>query len=137
MTVLETDLSVRLVTAHGLPCRRLVPAVLRWAADDPWAVQLSGLTRRPWVFGWELLAAATNTCTDAWVGSGDVRIRRATVHDLEIRLSSPDGTGALLVDACDVACFAAAVAARQPAAACRATAVGNGVLRALLDGQRW
>jgi len=133
----ETDLDIHVTARDGLQHRRPIQqaAVLRWAADDPWAVQLAaeGL-RKPWVFGWELLVQACGLAGRA--GQGDVRLRRATVREFEILLASPDGTATVRVDAIDLCAFVTIVRPRQPLAAMRASAVFAGGLRALLDGER-
>ena len=133
----ETDLDIRVTARDGLAHRRPIQqaATLRWCAGDPWAVHLTveGL-RRPWVFGWELLTAATGPAGRA--GEGDVRIRRATTRDFEILLASPNGSATVRVDAIDLSAFVAVVQPRQSSAVWRASAAFAAGLRVLLDGNR-
>ena len=56
----ETDLDLHVGAVDGLAYRvpRRVPAVLRWTADDPWAVQLDFAHGLIWTVGWDLLEQA-------------------------------------------------------------------------------
>ena len=117
MTVVEMDIDVHIVASNRITHRRPqhLPAMLRWRAVDPWAVELNLGGRNPWVFGWELLVEAVGLPGRAGSVHGDIGIRRASPAVFEISLSSDTGTARLRVDAFDVAAFVGVVRPRQNA----------------------
>lgn len=108
---------LRMLAAAGttLP----VEAQLRYAADDPYAVEALFDTGEPhlvrWVFARELLAAGlTHPC-----GEGDVAVApgvdEAGSASVRVRLSSPDGQALLEAPAGAVSGFLASTYAVVPA----------------------
>jgi len=115
----EVDFDLRATVVDGLAYRspRHVPAVLRWSADDPWAVQLDFVRGPVWTVGWDLLEAAARCGGRRSIGDGDVRIRRASVRHFEITLSNPQYSATFTADPFDLVAFVDAVQPRQQAAA--------------------
>ena len=134
----EADFDLHALDVDDVPYRvpRHVPAVLRWLADDPWAVQLDFARGPVWTIGWDLLVQAARCGGRRVVGDGDVRIRRASVHHFEVVLANRQYASTFRAHAWDLVVFVKAVAPRQPPAAARAAAVGHALLRVLLDGAR-